>query len=124
MTLQQDNGRWGEDLAAAHLIGNGMEILRRNWHYKHAEIDIIGKEAGIIVFVEVKTRADTYFGRPEEMVGFRKKKLIFNAASAFTYREGYEGEVRFDIVGIIGQPGKLVEIQHFKDAFYPGIGGP
>jgi len=121
MSLQQDNGRWGEDLAVDYLIRNGMEILHRNWRYKHTEIDIIGKEDGVLVFIEVKTRAYTSFGRPEEMVGERKRQLLAHAASIYSMQIEHDWEIRFDIIGIVGQPGRKEEIQHFKDAFYPGM---
>jgi len=120
MSLQQENGRWGEDLAIDYLAGLGLEIIVRNWRHKRAEIDIICREGGILVFVEVKTRSGLSFGRPEEMVGHRKKRLVFSAASAYMYKTGYEGEIRFDILSIIGSPGKPPEIQYFRDAYYPG----
>ena len=120
MSFQQENGRWGEDLAVDYLVKLGLEIIVRNWRYKRAEIDIICREAGILVFVEVKTRSGISFGRPEEMVGHRKKRLLFGAASAYMYKTGYEGEIRFDIISIVGEPGKPPEIQYFRDAYYPG----
>jgi len=121
MSLQQENGRWGEDLAVDYLVRNGIEILQRNWRYKHTEIDIIGKEDGVLVFIEVKTRAYTTFGRPEEMVGERKRQLLIHAASIYSMQIEHDWEIRFDIIGIVGQPGRIEEIQHFKDAFYPGM---
>ena len=121
MSLQQENGRWGEDLAVDYLVRNGIEILQRNWRYKHTEIDIIGKEDGVLVFIEVKTRAYTTFGRPEEMVGERKRQLLIHAASIYSMKMEHDWEIRFDIIGIVGQPGRIEEIQHFKDAFYPGM---
>ncbi len=123
MSLQQDNGRWGENLAENYLIRQGFQILHRNWRYKRAEVDIIAMEGDILVFVEVKSRASDAFGRPEEMVDYKKKRLLYSAASAYMYRAGFEGELRFDIIAIIGQPGLLKEILHFRDAFYPGMGG-
>jgi len=121
MTLQQENGRWGEDLAVEYLVRNGMEILQRNWRFKHTEIDIIGKEGEVLVFIEVKTRAYTSFGRPEEMVDEHKRQILIHAASIYAMQIDHDWEIRFDIVGIIGQPGRVEEIQHFKDAFYPGM---
>ena len=120
MSLQQENGRWGEDLAVDYLAGLGLEIIVRNWRYKRAEIDIICREEGILVFVEVKTRSGLSFGRPEEMVGHRKKQMMISAASAYMYKTGYEGEIRFDILSIVGRPGNRPEIQYFRDAYYPG----
>ena len=120
MSFQQENGRWGENLAVDYLVKLGLEIIVRNWRYKRAEVDIIAMEAGILVFVEVKTRSGLSFGRPEEMVGHHKKRLLYSAASAYMYKTGYEGEIRFDIISIVAGPGKHPEIQYFRDAFYPG----
>lgn len=121
MGIQQEHGQWGEDRAAAFLLAAGFEILDRNWRYKRAEIDIVAKEGGILVFVEVKTRVGTSFGRPEEMVDRRKKRLLIDAAMAYMRSVGYEWEIRFDIVAIIGEPGGVCDIKLYRDAFFPGL---
>ena len=120
MTVQQKNGSWGEDQATAFLEAKGMVILERNWRYKRAEIDIIGRDGEILVFIEVKTRKDLTFGKPEEMVGQKKKQMIIEAAAAYMRLIQHEWEIRFDIVGVTGEPGKPFDIEHFKDAYYPG----
>jgi putative endonuclease len=122
MSLQQENGKWGEEMAVAFLQREGFEVLVRNWRYKRAEIDIVAREEGVLVFVEVKTRAGTFFGRPEEMVDKRKRKLLIDAAMAYMRSIGYEWEIRFDILAVTGEPGKAFEIRLFKDAFFPGLG--
>ncbi len=121
MSIQKKNGAWGEDLAFDHLSQHGIEILARNWRFKRTEIDIIARENGIVVFVEVKTRASTSFGRPEEMVDRRKQRLLIDAAMAFMRSVGHDWEIRFDIIAILGEPGRLEEIIHFRDAFFPGL---
>jgi putative endonuclease len=114
------SGTWGESLAAGMLIDKGYLILERNWRFKRAEIDIIAMDGPILVFVEVKTRANTFFGRPEEFIGPGKKRLLFDAAAAYMRQVGHEWEIRFDIVSIIGIEGAHATMEHFKDAFYPG----
>ena len=59
-------GRWGERLAAWYLFFHGCRILERNYRYGRWEIDIVARErrTGTLLFVEVKTRANTSFGRP------------------------------------------------------------
>lgn len=121
MTIQRKHGQWGEDLAADFLSGSGLVIATRNWRYKRAEIDIIARENGILVFIEVKTKTSLHFGRPEEMVNKRKQKLLIEAAMAYMRSVGHEWEIRFDIVAILGNPGELKEIVHFRDAFFPGL---
>lgn len=121
MTIQKINGQWGEDLAAAYVTASGLDILRRNWRYKRAEIDIIANEGPILVFIEVKTRASISFGRPEEMVDKRKQRLLIDAAQAYMRSVNFDWEIRFDIIAITGSPDKSHEIIHYKDAFFPGL---
>lgn len=120
MTFPLADGQWAEDLAADYLSHLGLRIIHRNWRHKRAEIDIIAWDGPTLVFIEVKARSNLSFGLPEEMVGSRKKRLLFHAASAFMVEFEYEGEIRFDILSITKQQHKMVEIRHLKDAFYPG----
>ena len=121
MPIQQEHGAWGEQLAIDLLLQEGLTVLERNWRYKRAEIDIIAKDHAILVFVEVKTRAYTDFGRPEEMVDKRKQRMMIDAAQAYMRAIGHEWEIRFDIIAVLGTPESLVEVKHFKDAFFPGL---
>ncbi len=122
MSKQHEHGQWGEEQACAYLMEQGMEVLERNWRYKRAEVDVIGKEGKVLVFVEVKTRAYTSFGRPEENVGRHKRQMMTDAAMAYMRATGHEGEIRFDIVSVVGVPERGAEILHFRDAFFPGLG--
>jgi putative endonuclease len=116
---QHLHGRWGEELAVAWLMEQGMTILKRNWQFHHAEIDIIASDHDVLVIVEVKVGASTTFGRPEDRVGPKKRRLLATAGAAFARQTGREWEIRFDIISIIGRPGQPYHIDHFKDAFIP-----
>ena len=70
MAHQQDLGKWGEDLAVAHLLASGYSIVTRNWRYGKEEVDIIARQGDTLLIVEVKTRESDAFGNPEM---FRKK---------------------------------------------------
>jgi putative endonuclease len=121
MAEHNDTGRWGEELAFFHLREKGLEILEQNWRFSRAEVDIIARDAaGILIFVEVKTRTSDYFGRPEDFVSQRKEDFLARAASSYMEKIGHHGEVRFDIVSILKTP-EGTEIQHFEDAFFPGL---
>ncbi|MFO0831734.1 MAG: YraN family protein [Phycisphaerales bacterium] len=49
-------GRLGEEAAAQHLRGAGMVVVARNALVKFGEADIVAREGGVFVVVEVKTR--------------------------------------------------------------------
>ena len=48
-------GRRGESLCAALLKHKGMVILARNFRTSYGELDIVARDGGTLVFVEVKT---------------------------------------------------------------------
>ena len=50
-------GKGGERWAAAYLQSLGYRVLEANYRSRHREIDLIVEKEGILVFVEVKTRA-------------------------------------------------------------------
>ena len=51
-----------EEQAVLFLEKEGYEILERNFHSYHGEIDIIAREDEYLVFVEVKYRRAAYPG--------------------------------------------------------------
>ena len=93
----------------------GYEIIERNYRYKHSEIDLIAKNNGFLVFVEVKTRKSTKFGQPEQFVTPHQEAKIREGAEEFILKANWEGPIRFDIVSIV--TGRSVSVTHFEDAF-------
>ena len=122
MSIQRKQGQWGEDQAVSYILNQGLILLERNWRYKRAEIDIIAKEGEILVFIEVKTRSYTDFGSPEEKVGKQKQRFLIDAGMAYMRSIGHDWEIRFDIVSVLGKPGDKIDVRHFRDAFFPGLG--
>ena len=111
-------GDEGEDLAAEYLESKGWIIIDRNYFFEKAEVDIVATDGHFIVFVEVKLRSGTYFGRPEDFITPAKEANIKKAAEAWTYERKMEtAVVRFDVVAIVQEKGKEPEISHFEDAF-------
>jgi putative endonuclease len=121
---KQSVGMDGEDLAAAYLEGLGYRVMERNYRFERAEVDLICFEptpdnaGGQLVFVEVKTRTGTGYGRPEEAITHEKQRNMLRAAEAFLHERRLDGSpCRFDVVAIILK-GEGREIQHFRDAFW------
>ncbi len=111
-------GRRGEDLAHRYLQSQGYRIVARNLMLRgaHVEIDLVARHGGVIVFVEVKTRASDEFGTPDRAVDREKRENLARAASAYLHAAGSTwDQARFDIVSVTFDPG--VRIQHIQDAF-------
>ena len=113
-------GNQGEEIARAHLLKMGYSILEKNWRHKHLEIDIIASINSTLVIVEVKLRANAFFGNPEEFVTSSKQKKLIKAADFYIKENNINWETRFDIVSIIQNSNEL-KVEHFEGAFYPTL---
>ena len=117
-----DLGKNGERAASEYLQKKGYHILEHNFRNGRAEIDLIAKLEGVLIFVEVKTRKTEFFGFPEEAVNYRKEMNIRKCSSAYMNTINHLGEIRFDIISIIMDEALNVKsIFHIEDAFFPGI---
>lgn len=121
-TPRQRLGRWGETVAAYFMEQRGYRVLACNVRTGRGEIDLVAlhEQAGMLVFVEVKTRSNTSFGLPEEAVDTRKVEHVFRAAEAYLqeHPDLAEKEWRMDVIAIQGKPGDRVEdviIEHFEN---------
>ncbi|WP_374950562.1 YraN family protein [Mucilaginibacter sp.] len=119
MATHNDLGRQGEALAKAHLEATGYEMMDENWMFGKAEIDLIAYKAGVIIFVEVKTRTGNGFGQPEDFVDARKQKLLVQAADEYIYIMNHQGDVRFDIISVLFDRNNNYKLNHIEDAFWP-----
>lgn len=109
-------GSNGEDRAVDYLRQQGYAVIHRNYRVGKAEIDVVARKDGVLVFVEVKTRANDYFGYPEEFVSRKKQRMLLNAADAYIHRSGWQEDIRFDIIAItLSDPPELF---HVEDAFH------
>lgn len=121
---RQRRGQAGEEIAVAFLQAQGYRIAARNFRIRQGEIDIIAWDDQTLVFVEVKTRAHTALGYPEEMVDRRKQQTLTRVAMAYLQRlqPAYQG-LRFDVIAIlVGSgvgPSAEPEINHIPAAFEP-----
>ena len=112
-------GRWGEKRSERFLKGKGYKTLTRNFSCRTGELDLVMVDPdGIIVFVEVKTRAAERFAPAEAMITPGKKGRVKRAARHFLACHGILDRIcRFDViaivVGVCGPP----EIRHYEDAF-------
>lgn len=111
-------GAYGERLAAAHLVAQGMSILDRNWRCPAGEIDIVARDGNAVVFVEVKTRRGDGFGFPSEAVLDGKVQRLRRLASRWLLATGVRPvEIRFDVISVL--PGRRgpARVHHLRDAF-------
>lgn len=114
MYLRHRIGKIGEDKATEYLEKLGYKIIERNFVAKQGEIDIIAKDKQELVFIEVKTRTNTLYGKPVEAVNEPKQKHLINTAKYYLYSKHLENEfVRFDVIEIYLK-NKSIKVNHIK----------
>ena len=119
MAVHNDLGRRGELIAREYLENLGYKIVKINWKYGRAEVDIIANQQGVIVFVEVKTRTSIDYGMPEEFVSPKQERQLEYASSGYIEMTNHQGEIRFDIIAIVFEKKDIYKINHIEDAFWP-----
>ncbi len=118
LNRQQQFGKRSEKLAVSFLERRGYKILETNYRSKNGEIDIIAKERGTIVFVEVKARSSHRFGSPKGAVTPAKQRKISMAALEYLKQsDQMETRARFDVVAIDTAAGRT-DIEVVKNAFF------
>lgn len=112
-------GDFGEKIASEFLEKQGIVVLKRNFHARCGEIDIIAKDGETIVFAEVKTRLSKDYGMPSEFVDYRKQEKILK--TALFYLGNDDTDMRFDVIEVMyksaGDALAVTEINHIKSAF-------
>lgn len=116
MSRHNQLGKTGEERAAEYLISKGYIIRDINWRSGKMELDLVAYRDTTLVVVEVKTRSNLDFLRPEEAVTLRKIKNIVRATDAYIRLFNIPFEVRFDIITLVGKE-EPFEIEHIEDAF-------
>jgi putative endonuclease len=107
-------GNEAERMAAEFLGRLGFEVIQRNYRVGRAEIDIIVRNGVLVVFVEVKSRSNIKYGEPEGALSESQMGRIQSAASFWQHENGYEGQIRFDIVAVSWKNNKP-QLRHFQD---------
>ena len=103
-----------EQIAKKYLESKGYHIIEQNFYAKGGEIDLIARENGYLVFIEVKYRKDSVAGHPLEAVDYQKQNKLRYTAQYYMYKNRISESTpcRFDVVAILGD-----EIMLIKDAF-------
>jgi putative endonuclease len=100
-------GQRFEDCALHYLQAQGLQLLERNFLCPMGEIDLIMRDAEMLVFIEVKYRKHSSHGLSVEQVGASKRKKLVNSALLYLSQHKHYAAMpcRFDVVGISpGEP--------------------
>lgn len=116
---RSDMARLGEDLACHRLQAGGLTVVERNRRFRNGEIDVIARDGGHVVFVEVKTRSGPHFTPCAAVDGRKQHKLRKLALQWMMENECTEVPCRFDVVAVHmrAYPPYDARVEHFRNAF-------
>ena len=104
----------GEDAVAAWYVARGYEIVDRNWRVpRRRDRRDRRRDAGSVVFCEVKTRRGDAFGAPVEAVTARKQQRLRLLARLWLADQAARvPALRFDVASVMpdGRGGWTVDV--------------
>jgi putative endonuclease len=115
---RQRLGRAAEDAAARHLGRAGCTVLERNVRLDHGEIDLVCRDGGVLVFVEVKCRHVSWGDAPAAAVSWHKQRRLTRLAQHYLKWRRLDGvRCRFDVVSVTVDDVGASHIVHIRNAF-------
>lgn len=116
---RQRTGAHGEEDAYFHLRKLGYVMVARNFRSPRCrgEIDLIGWDADVLCFIEVKTRTSRDVKTPEAAVDRHKRREVAQVAREYLRRLPPSCQWRFDIVSVYyAHLGSRPQIEVFRNA--------
>lgn len=107
--LSKVEGAAAEELACRYLSARGLQLVSRNFSCRFGEIDLIMRDRGDLVFVEVRYRRNASFGSAAASIDWRKQDKLVHTANYYLQTKCPKGvpPCRFDVVAVsdnIGTP--------------------
>lgn len=111
-------GSAAEAAAARLLRSHGLERVDANVRYRDGELDLVMRDGGTLVFVEVRYRADDAHGGAAASVTPAKQRRLIRAATRYLAAHPALAAMpcRFDVVCASGNP-ESPALEWLKAAF-------
>lgn len=110
---KQALGRYGERVAARHLIEQGMMLLDRNWRCDAGEIDLVLRDRDVLVVCEVKTRVSEGCGTPHEAVTAEKLERLQRLGALWAEaHDARPSQTRVDLAAVRVPPRGAAQVEH------------
>lgn len=111
MPTRQAKGAAAEQAAAEFLASRSLRVLERNFRVRGGEIDLVCRDGGSVVFVEVRSRSRSDYGGAAASITAAKQARLILAARHWLAGHG-EQPCRFDCIVIDG-----AGLEWIQDAF-------
>ena len=106
-------GADGETLVASYLEAQGIAIVARNWRIKEGEIDLVARDGGMLLFVEVKSRTSSRYGHPlESITPIKALRLQRLALAWIATHDQWGADYRIDCAAVHFRSGLKPEVEY------------
>jgi putative endonuclease len=110
------SGQRAEALAAAHLERHGLSIVARNVRQRFGELDLVARDGGTLVFVEVRLRRRDDYGGAAASITAAKRARLVKSAELYLASIGHAPPCRFDAILLDGlDPARLEWLRNVID---------
>ncbi len=112
-------GAAAEDVAAAFLVAQGVQLLFRNYRRRLGELDLVARQGDVLVIVEVRTRSSNAYGGAAASVNGLKRRRIVRAAQQLLqqHRELSGLRARFDVIVVSDLSEASPKVNWIRGAF-------
>lgn len=112
----RERGNAIELQAETWLRRQGLKPVSRNYLIRGGELDLIMRDGGVLVFIEVRYRRSNDHGSGAESITARKQQRLRRAARHYLQAHfgNQEPDCRFDVISASGEP---VAFEWIKNAF-------
>jgi putative endonuclease len=111
----------GEETALLYLLRKGYTVVARRWSAGNqpGDLDLVAWQGSLLCIFEVKTRTAHDLTPAEASVDLHKRNILRRLARQYVRQlPGISApQVRFDVVSVYMEPGKVAECVHFENAF-------
>lgn len=102
-------GSDAEQLAISYLQRHQLTLVTQNYRCRFGEIDLIMRDGGTLVFIEVRMRANDQYGGAAASITPAKQAKLIRTARHYLSEINNEPPCRFDALLLSGDGGKNVE---------------
>lgn len=112
-------GAQGEAIARRYLRRQGYQIIDCNWSSIFGELDIIAERAGVLAFVEVKTRRAANTEAALSSITAAKRERMLKAIYQFLHEREFDpdSQWRVDVIAVALSGKGPPMLDHVEDAF-------
>ncbi len=112
-------GNAAEDIAAAFLVAQGVQLLFRNYRRRLGELDLVARHGDVLLIVEVRTRSSNAYGGAAASVNGLKRRRIVRAAQQLLQQhpELSKLRARFDVIAVSDLSAASPKVDWIRGAF-------